>query len=288
MSLRNSVFITMLAISVAAPVPASAAPVKTKARSAKSGKRAKQVAAALAEARAQRAEVVAEARALAGRGDPQAGAARLVEAAVILEDPALTIEAADVYYSLRTKESALQALRLISGAREALAGYVDPELDASVEVGSIRLSADDVAALQARCDVLDEQATALHQKIAAREGVETRARKRVRAGAVLTGVGVAGFGLLAGGLAVRADREAKLAPIRGEEELYDLSSLDAQRGRATGMMAAGVATGVLGLVVGGVLLGLGLRELKRGGSAGRHARVQVAPTTAGLLVVGRF
>jgi hypothetical protein len=49
------------------------------------------------------------------------------------------------------------------------------------------------------------------------------------------------------------------------------------------MIAAGVVTATLGLVAGGVLLGHGLRERR-----GRLARVQVAPTVAGLLVVGRF
>ncbi|MBL9104492.1 MAG: hypothetical protein JNL82_26335 [Myxococcales bacterium] len=82
---------------------------------------------------------------------------------------------------------------------------------------------------------------------------------------------------------MRADRADKLAAIAGQEPLYDLSSVDAQGRRATAMLAAGVVTATLGLVAGGVLLGHGVRERR-----GRLARVQVAPTVAGLLVVGRF
>jgi hypothetical protein len=286
MSLRTTLLATLLAIAVAAPAPASAAPTaaKSKPRPAKS-KRARLLEKALETARAQRAEVIAEARA---SDDPQAGAARLAEATLELGDPALAVEAAAAYHDLRTAESTLKALQLISAAREQLAAYVDPDVDRSVDVRTIRLTRAEVDALLARCVVLDEQATALHQKIVARQRTERRARKELRAGAVATGLGVAGLGVLVGGLAVRADRRDKLAAIAGDEQRYDLSGLDAQSDRAGAMIAAGAITGVVGLVTGAVLLGLGARDLRGARPSGRHARVQVTPTTGGLLVVGRF
>lgn len=287
MSIRTTLLATLLAVAVAAPAPASAAPTaaKSKQRPAARSKRAGQLEKALADARSERAEVLAQARA---DGDPQVGAARLAEAALALEDPALAVEAAAAYHDLRTRDSALEALRLVSGAREQLAAYVDPELDRSVDVTMVRLTAAEVDDLLARCAVLDEQATALHQKIVARQRVERRGRKEIRAGAVATGLGVAGLGLLVGGLAVRADRRDKLGAIAGDEQRYDLSGLDAQGDRAGAMITAGALTGVLGLVTGAVLLGLGARDLRGARPSGRHARVQVTPTTGGVLVVGRF
>ncbi len=293
----SSVLVTILTLAVAAPSPAFAAPAaKSKhqraakpAKPVKLNKRARLIAEALAEAREQRAAVVAEARDLARGDDPRRGAVRLAEAAVELDDPALTVEAAAAYFELRTRESSLAALRLVSAAREQLAALPDAEADASVDVHTVRVSRGEVEGLLARCTVIDEDATALHQQILGRERLEQRGRKEIRTGAILTSVGVAGLGVFIGGLAVHADRQHKLDAVRGEEQRYDLSGLDAQGGRATGMIAAGAVTGAVGLVVGSVLLAAGSRNLRASkGGGGRHARIQVAPTTAGLLVFGRF
>jgi hypothetical protein len=286
----STVLATILTIAIAAPSPAIAAPAakSRQKRAAKPNKRATLLAEALAAAREQRAEVVAEARALSRGDDPRRGAARLAEAAVELDDPALTVEAAAAYHELRTKESSLAALRLVSAAREQLAALPDAEADASVDVLTVRVSRGEVEDLLARCAVLDEEATKLHQQILERERLERRGRKEIRVGAVLTSVGVAGLGVFIGGLAVNANRQDKLDAVRGEEQRYDLSGLDAQGGRATGMIAAGAVVGALGLVAGAVLLGTGARDLRASRVQRRHARIQVAPTATGLLVFGRF
>jgi len=273
----STVLVTILTLAVAAPSPAFAAPAAKSrpAKPVKLSKRARLIAEALAEARDQRSAVVAEARDLARGDDPRRGAVRLAEAAVELDDPALTVEAAAAYYELRTRESSLAALP-------------DAEADTSVDVHTVRVSRGEVDGLLARCTVIDEDATALHQQILGRERMEQRGRKEIRTGAILTSVGVAGLGVFIGGLAVHADRQHKLDAVRGEEQRYDLSSLDAQGGRATGMIAAGAVTGAVGLIVGSVLLAAGSRNLRASKGGGRHARIQVAPTTAGLLVFGRF
>jgi hypothetical protein len=226
----STVLATILTIAIAAPSPAIAAPAakSRQKRAAKPNKRATLLAEALAAAREQRAEVVAEARALSRGDDPRRGAARLAEAAVELDDPALTVEAAAAYHELRTKESSLAALRLVSAAREQLAALPDAEADASVDVLTVRVSRGEVEDLLARCAVLDEEATKLHQQILERERLERRGRKEIRVGAVLTSVGVAGLGVFIGGLAVNANRQDKLDAVRGEEQRYDLSGLDAQ------------------------------------------------------------
>lgn len=283
MSALRTIIVTTLVASIAVHGPALAAP-RAKSRAAREeARRRDAVHEALDAARSQRAAVVAQARALADAGDPAAAATRLAEGAAELDDPALTVEAAERWLAAEGMSAAERAEALVAAAREQLADVPDALADRMLDVRTLRIHPAEAGPLRARLDDVTARIAELRRRADEQRRLQRRARRQIHAGAALTSVGVAGLGLVFGGLAVRADRADKLAAIAGQEPLYDLSSLDAQGRRATAMIAAGVVTATLGLVAGGVLLGHGLRERR-----GRLARVQVAPTVAGLLVVGRF
>lgn len=276
MSPRCPVLAVFLAVTIAAPTPAVAGSAMTRRRAAERQAALEQ---ALAAAREQRHAVILEARELT-RNDPHAGAVRLAEAAVVLDDLALAVEAADAYAQLRSEHTALQARRLAGAAREQLAAVPDPEVDPSIDVHSVRLTRGEVDALAARCTVIDEQAGALHQEFVERRLREQRGRTEVRAGVILTSVGVVGVGLLAGGLVGRDEPRFPDATQPNHLNAFDT--------RANAMIAAGAITAAAGLVTGAVLLGLGIGDLRTSPRSRRHARVRVTPAIAGVHIIGRF
>lgn len=276
MSPRCPVLAVFLAVSIAAPSPAVAGSATTRRKAAQRRAALEQ---ALAAAREQRHAVIREARELT-RNDPHAGAVRLAEAAVALDDLALVVEAADAYVALRSEHAALQARRLAGAAREQLAAVPDPEADLTIDVQSVRLTRDEADALAARCAVIDEQAGALHQEFVERRLRERRGRTELRAGVVLTAVGLAGVGLLAGGLVNRDEPRFPDATRPNHLNTFDT--------RANAMIAAGAITAAAGLVTGAVLLGLGISDLRSTQRSRRHARVQVTPAIAGVHIIGRF
>ena len=276
MSPRCPVLAVFLAVSIAAPSPAVAGSATTRRKAAQRQAALEQ---ALAAAREQRHAVIREARELT-RNDPHAGAVRLAEAAVALDDLALVVEAAAAYVELRSEHATLQARRLAGAAREQLAAVPDPEADLTIDVQSVRLTRDEADALAARCAVIDEQAGALHQEFVERRLRERRGRTELRAGVVLTAVGLAGVGLLAGGLVSRDEPRFPDATRPNHLNTFDT--------RANAMIAAGAITAAAGLVTGAVLLGLGISDLRPTQRSRRHARVRVTPAIAGVHIIGRF
>jgi hypothetical protein len=112
---------------------------------------------------------------------------------------------------------------------------------------------------------------------------DPRARAFVISGATLVALGVAGIGVMAGGLAIgKASNDiSDLDPddLDGRRERFD-------RGRAGNVMAyVGGVIGGAALVTGAVLLGLGLE--RRGGSK-TAAAPMLAPGLTGLSLRGSF
>ncbi len=112
------------------------------------------------------------------------------------------------------------------------------------------------------------------------------ARAEIIVGSVLTVGGLAGVGVLAGGIFVKrsADRELEKGAGMSEEMLAPLYD---QQKRGETQMAAGAISGAIGLALGLALIGMGARDLKA--TRGKQsARLRVAPAFGGLVVFGRF
>lgn len=106
-------------------------------------------------------------------------------------------------------------------------------------------------------------------------------------GALLASGGLAGFGVMVGGLYLNrvSTRELERGEGRPEQEL---APLHAQQRRAETMISAGAIAGTAGLALGVALLAIGGRDLKAMRSEPLTARVRIAPTIGGLVLAGRF
>jgi hypothetical protein len=248
-------------------------------------RRSAELAKALEKARTERAGMVAQASARADEGEVEAAATRLAEVAVEFDDPALAVEAAELYLRVPRGAAADKAQAIAQNTRALLAELPDPLLDPALDVRAVRIAGEEVPALVARCEVVERRAAVA---LRTRSRLALRGRREVRTGAVMTSLGVAGLGVLLGGVAVAHDRTQKLAAVSGRESLYDLSSLDAQGDRASTMLTVGALTSAVGLTIGAVLLAVGIREVRDNTRRARRAAFRVSPTPGGLYMVGRF
>ena len=112
------------------------------------------------------------------------------------------------------------------------------------------------------------------------------ARGELIAGSVLLVGGLAGLGVLAGGIFIKRAADEELEEGEGMSEEM-LAPLNDQKKQGETMMAAGAISGAIGVALGAALLGIGARDLKAS-RARQTARVRVAPSLGGLVVFGRF
>ena len=122
--------------------------------------------------------------------------------------------------------------------------------------------------------------------------VPTRASAygQLGAGATLLGIGLAGVGVLGGGLFLQRayDREQDRLAARPDVDpaSLDLGPLEAQGRRAKTMIGAGTVMTAAGLALGTALVITGSRAVHRYRRA--KAELAVAPTIGGAVISGRF
>mgnify|MGYP001189039211 CR=1 FL=1 len=139
----------------------------------------------------------------------------------------------------------------------------------------------------AQAELLAQQARAEALRQEARNAARRRGHGELITGALLTTGGLAGFGVMAGGLFLNrlSDRELDKGAGRPEQ---DLAPLYDQKRQAETMIAAGAVAGAAGLALGVALLVIGARDLKAARGAPLAARVRIAPTLGGFVLAGRF
>ena len=121
----------------------------------------------------------------------------------------------------------------------------------------------------------------------ARMGVRRTGHGQLIAGGVLATAGLAGLGVMSGGLYLSSVSKRELEKGEGRPE-EDLQPLRDQQKRGETMIAAGAVLGAVGLALGIALVSLGARDLKAARSESSQARLRVAPTFGGLVGGGRF
>lgn len=242
-------------------------------------------------AAAERAPLQQQAQALADAGNLEGAVGLLAGGAEALRDPVLHLAAADARQKLARKKSAEQAkveweasLRHCDRAEALLAAASGGAIDA------VRVDPEEGEAMRAWSAQLRAAADEALPELQRRTNpVRRNARGELIAGSIFLAGGLAGLGVMAGGifLSRAADREL---PKAGDRPEY-LGPLEAQKKQGDTMTAAGAVAGVLGVVLGVTLVALGASDLKKA-RAEQLARVTfapaVAPTYGGLSLVGRF
>lgn len=265
------------------PTPAPSRKARRAAKAAKvarSKPHSKTVKSALERAASERAPIQEHAARLAADGKLDESLQSLLVGAEAYHDPILYLSAAEA--------------TLARADRKGRAGVADDDrciehvrtaqtLLQAAAADSPRVDPEEHPALLAWGDDLVKKADRHKQRMSARRngGAE------LIAGAVLTTVGLAGFGVMSGGLYLNSVSERELAKGEGRPE-EDLADLHAQQRRAETMTAAGAISGAVGLALGIALISIGARDLKATRAEKLQARVRVAPTFGGLVIAGRF
>lgn len=232
----------------------------------------------------------AQARAAAQQGAGELAASQaLALVAELDDDPILLVDAAEaalIAFEARALRSPERALTLAREATLAIDGLRDAEAAELARRGLDR--------------ALLNEASARAQALVARAGAEQRRRRALRSGrgevtsgGVFAALGLAGVGIMAGGLFLEAAADRELARA-GIDALSDLDPalqrpFAEQYERASTMTASGAVIGGLGLALGGALIGVGVRDLRRAGwRPERRASIRAAPTLGGVMIGGRF
>jgi hypothetical protein len=212
------------------------------------------------------------------RGGVDRAAQLLADAAEEHRLPALDLEAAGHLVDAATPvrmdrlEAARERVGTARGLLDALADDAPELLDDTRE------------ALRVRCDELAG-------RLESRRAILARARRgraELAAGATFVATSMIGFGVMSGGLGIAAARDERLAAIRGQEALYDLTELDAYGRRADTMIAAGAVTGSLLLVLGLGLVAAGAVDRRDYRKSRGAALARLLPGPDGLVLGGRF
>ncbi len=265
------------------PSPPSSRKARRAAKGAKvarSKPRTRAMKAALERAASERAPIQEHAAKLTADGKFAEALQSLLVGAEAYHDPVLYLAAA---------EATLQ-----SADRKGRAGVPDDErciervrtaqtLLQTASAESPRVDPDEHAALLAWGDDLVKKAERHTQRMSARRN----GRAELIAGAVLSATGLAGFGVMSGGLYLNAVSERELAKGMGRPD-EDLAALHDQQRHAETMTAAGAISGAVGLALGVALISIGARDLKATRAEKLQARVRVAPTLGGFVLAGRF
>lgn len=238
-------------------------------------------------AAAERAPLQEQAQALSDAGNLEGAVGLLAGGAEALRDPVLHLAAADARQKLARKRNADQAkadweasLRHCEHAEALLAAESAGAIDA------VRVDPDEVDAMRAWSRELRANADAALPDLRRRTNpVRRNARGELISGSIFLAGGLAGLGVMAGGLYLSAAADREL-PKAGDNPDY-LAPLEAQKKQGDTMTAAGAVAGVLGVALGVTLVALGASDFKKA-RAEQLARVSVAPTLGGLWLSARF
>lgn len=184
--------------------------------------------------------------AAAAAGDPATAGVRLQIAASTHGDPILWIEAAEYFtdaFDLGDEPAGDQA---VSAAMEAK----------KVGAGLEPAQGDDV---RTRADAVLEHVPRLRRQ---RDEMRRIARAELIAGGSLLAVGAAGFAMVGAGSYLDKAAQRERDRVEGLEGV-DTAPLAAQESQAKGLLIAGGVIGSAGVILGGTLLGLGLRDQLR-------------------------
>lgn len=238
-------------------------------------------------AESERASLQAQAQALSDAGNLEGAVGLLAGGAEAMRDPVLHLAAADARQKLAQKRSADQAkadweasVRHCERAEALLAASSAGALDA------VRVDPDETAAMRAWSEQLRAAADAALPDLRRRTNpVRRNARGELIAGSIFLAGGLAGAGVMGGGLYLNAAANQELPKADGHPEY--IAPLEAQRKQGETMIAAGAVAGVLGLALGVTLVALGASDFKKA-RAESLARVRVSPTFGGVHLTARF
>jgi len=248
-----------------------------KARSKKLGKG---VRASLEKAASERLPIQDHARGLENAGRLEDAAKSMTVGAEAWDDPVLHLAAADLWIKLGESHG---RAGIADDDRALLHVRTANALLANASAEAPRVDPEEHATLQAWGGEL-ESAARRHKSAMS---VKKNGHGQIIAGSVLGVTGLAGIGVMSGGLYLSrlSDRELEKGAGRPDEELDPLRD---QKKQGETMTAVGAVTGAIGLAIGIALISLGARDLKASRSEQLQARVRVAPTLGGLVLVGRF
>lgn len=253
--------------------------------------RAAAIKAQVEKAEAERAPLQEEAQRLSDAGNLAGAVGLLAGGAEAMRDPVLHLAAADARQKLARGRSA----DLAKADWEASLRHCD-KADALLAAGNagaidaIRVDPEEAAAMQAWSAELRAAAEATLPDLRRKTNPTRRnARGELIAGSLFLAGGLAGLGVMGGGLFLSTAAEREL-PKAGDNPDY-LAPLKAQQQKGDTMIAAGAVAGVLGVVLGVTLVSLGASDFKKARME-QLSRVRVAPavapTFAGLALSGRF
>lgn len=250
------------------------------AKVARSKPHSKAVKTSLERAASERAPIQEHAAKLDADGKPDEALQSLLVGAEAYHDPILYLSAAEATLKRADRKGRSGVAdddRCIERVRIA------QTLLQAAAADSPRVDPEEHPALLAWGDELVKKAERHKQRMSARRNGSAE----LIAGAVLSTVGLAGFGVMAGGLYLNSVSERELDKGMGRPE-EDLAALQAQQRRAETMTAAGAISGAVGLALGIALISIGARDLKATRAEKLQARIRVAPTLGGLVIAGRF
>lgn len=235
---------------------------------------------ALERAAAERKPIQDHAKGLENAGQLEDAAKSMTVGAEAWDDPVLHLTAADLWIKLgqtRGRAGAADDDRALLHVRTA------EDLLTTASADAPRVDPEEHATLRAWAGELS--AAARRHKAAM--GTKKNGHGQIIAGSVLGVAGLAGIGIMSGGLYLSrlSDRELEKGEGRPEDELAPLHD---QKKQGETMTAAGAVTGAIGLAIGIALISLGARDLKASRAEQLQARVRVTPTLGGLVLVGRF
>lgn len=236
--------------------------------------------ASLERAAAERKPIQDHAKGLENAGRLEEAAKSMTVGAEAWDDPVLHLAAADLWIKLgqtRGRAGVADDDRGLNHLRTA------ETLLKTAAAESPRVDPEEHATLQAWAGELDSAA----RRHKSAMSVKKNGHGQIIAGSLLGVAGLAGLGIMSGGLYLNSvsDRELAKGAGRPDEELAPLRD---QKKQGETMIAAGAITGAIGLAIGIALVSLGARDLKASRAEQLQARVRVAPTLGGLVLVGRF
>lgn len=240
----------------------------------------KAVQTSLERAASERTPIQEHARSLETAGKPDDALQSLLVGAQAYHDPVLYLIAAESTLKIAQTRGRAgvtednQAIEHVHTA-QGLLRTADP--------AAPRVDPEEHATLNAWGDDLIKQA----ERHKSRMGVRRNGHGQLIAGGVLATAGLAGLGVMSGGLYLGSVSKRELAKGEGRPE-EQLEPLRDQQKRGETMIAAGAVLGAVGLALGIALISFGARDLKAARTETLQARVRVAPTFGGLVVVGRF
>lgn len=255
--------------------------------SASAKAREEAIKAQIEKAEAERVPLQEQAQRLNDDGNLEGAVGLLAGGAEALRDPVLHLAAADARQKLARQRSADRAkadweasLRHCEKAEALLAASGAGALDA------IRVDPEETEALRAWSQQLRESADAALPVLEIKTNpVRRNARGELIAGSLFLAGGLAGVGVMAGGLYLSGAAQRELPKAEGRPEY--LAPLEEQKRQGDTLIAAGAVAGALGVILGVTLVALGATDLKKS-RADQLSRFRVAPTFGGLSLSGRF